>query len=711
MNNKENIITYRIEKTNYDNSRQENAGINHNLNRISAMNTPLTKKMLTEEKIDGGVNKIEKYVGCLTYKSIFNLLENNPNKDNLNNIMDNNKILKDNKNNYASNTSNKKLNKNQKYSINLKKSFQNINNETPEKYNDDIYYDMNDENLNNINNEFNNSIVLSNDIKYQKQYTPNLNTKKSLSNSINNDYSKNHNEYNENNNLLKYQKSEENLKKIGILDKNEFIKNIKEINDLDYLEDNNKNQKKEIIPEKELSNNNELLKGKDYIINNNNKNYRSDLTGKKGQYLNLVFPINNKDITKIKSPQNSFISTTNNSHLNNVLLPKNAYNNLINNKNKRNRSIGRENKYMNNLSNIENNINDIDLGDNNINDIDLGQMTSNNHILKKNNTYNLNLDFNTNSYYNKNLIENNNNYNLLPKYEEQNHFSTLSNADNDRSYSTNKSRKKLNNNFNKVKNIDSLIQNKIQNNHQNNQFKRFYTNLDSLTNEFSKSMGNKNGDSKINNISNNSHNYYFTEIQTLKNELKQKTIIINNYSKTINNYKNKNQSLLEKIKRILENTKIEKQSLLEQIKKYQKEIYFLKNNINLPNKTSENNSKNENYNINSYNYTDYIRQINELKEELEKYKKENNYLKILAIKYKNNNIKTNTNFIQTYIDDSSRNRFSSSGVLEKKYIQKSFSVSKTKRKLRASSLSKKIFEEGDLDILSDNNHVSSFILN
>ena len=711
MNNKENIITYRIEKTNYDNSRQENAGINHNLNRISAMNTPLTKKMLTEEKIDGGVNKIEKYVGCLTYKSIFNLLENNPNKDNLNNIMDNNKILKDNKNNYASNTSNKKLNKNQKYSINLKKSFQNINNETPEKYNDDIYYDMNDENLNNINNEFNNSIVLSNDIKYQKQYTPNLNTKKSLSNSINNDYSKNHNEYNENKNLLKYQKSEENLKKIGILDKNEFIKNIKEINDLDYLEDNNKNQKKEIIPEKELSNNNELLKGKDYIINNNNKNYKSDLTGKKGQYLNLVFPINNKDITKIKSPQNSFISTTNNSHLNNVLLPKNAYNNLINNKNKRNRSIGRENKYMNNLSNIENNINDIDLGDNNINDIDLGQMTSNNHILKKNNTYNLNLDFNTNSYYNKNLIENNNNYNLLPKYEEQNHFSTLSNADNDRSYSTNKSRKKLNNNFNKVKNIDSLIQNKIQNNHQNNQFKRFYTNLDSLTNEFSKSMGNKNGDSKINNISNNSHNYYFTEIQTLKNELKQKTIIINNYSKTINNYKNKNQSLLEKIKRILENTKIEKQSLLEQIKKYQKEIYFLKNNINLPNKTSENNSKNENYNINIYNYTDYIRQINELKEELEKYKKENNYLKILAIKYKNNNIKTNTNFIQTYIDDSSRNRFSSSGVLEKKYIQKSFSVSKTKRKLRASSLSKKIFEEGDLDILSDNNHVSSFILN
>ena len=711
MNNKENIITYRIEKTNYDNSRQENAGINHNLNRISAMNTPLTKKMLTEEKIDNKINKIEKYVGCLTYKSIFNLLENNPNKDNLNNIMDNNKILKDNKNNYASNTSNKKLNKNQKYSINLKKSFQNINNETPEKYNDDIYYDMNDENLNNINNEFNNSIVLSNDIKYQKQYTPNLNTKKSLSNSINNDYSKNHNEYNENNNLLKYQKSEENLKKIGILDKNEFIKNIKEINDLDYLEDNNKNQKKEIIPEKELSNNNELLKGKDYIINNNNKNYRSDLTGKKGQYLNLVFPINNKDITKIKSPQNSFISTTNNSHLNNVLLPKNAYNNLINNKNKRNRSIGRENKYMNNLSNIENNINDIDLGDNNINDIDLGQMTSNNHILKKNNTYNLNLDFNTNSYYNKNLIENNNNYNLLPKYEEQNHFSTLSNADNDRSYSTNKSRKKLNNNFNKVKNIDSLIQNKIQNNHQNNQFKRFYTNLDSLTNEFSKSMGNKNGDSKINNISNNSHNYYFTEIQTLKNELKQKTIIINNYSKTINNYKNKNQSLLEKIKRILENTKIEKQSLLEQIKKYQKEIYFLKNNINLPNKTSENNSKNENYNINIYNYTDYIRQINELKEELEKYKKENNYLKILAIKYKNNNIKTNTNFIQTYIDDSSRNRFSSSGVLEKKYIQKSFSVSKTKRKLRASSLSKKIFEEGDLDILSDNNHVSSFILN
>ena len=710
MISKENIITYRNEKTNYGNSRQENTGTNHNLDRISAMNTPLTKKMLTEAKIDNKINKTEKYIGCLTYKSIFNLLENYPDKDDLNNIIDNNKILKDNKSNYSSNTSNKKINKNQKYSINLKKSFQNINNETPEKYNDDIYYNMDDGNLNNINIEFNqnfindnNSILLSNDIKYQKQYEPNLNTKKSLSNSINNNYSKNYNEYNENKNLLKYQKSEENLKKIGILDKKEFIKNIKEINDLDYLEeDNNKNQKQEMIPEKEFSNNNELLKEKDYILNNN-KNYKSDLTGKKGKYLNMVLSNNNKDITKIKSPQNSFISTTNNSRLNNVLLQKNTYNNFINNKNKRNRSIGRENKYMNNLSNIENNINDIDLG----------KMTSNNYILKKNNTYNLNFGFNTNSYYNKNLIENNNNYNILSKYEEQNHFSTLSNADNDRSYSTNKSRKKLNNIFNKVKNIDSLIQKKIQNNYQSDQIRRFNTNLDSLANEFSKSMGNKKGDSKINNNSNDSHNYYFTEIQTLKNELKLKTIIINNYSKIINSYKNKNNSLLKKIKQIQENSKNEQQSLLEQIKEYQKEIYFLKNNINLSKKTSESNNKNENYNINIYNYTDYIKQINELKEELEKYKKENNDLKILAIKYKNNNnnIKTNANFSQTYIDDSSRNRFSSSAALEKKYIQKSFSVSKTKRKLRASSLSKKTFEEGDLDMPLDNNHVSSFILN
>ena len=123
MNTKENIITYRNEKSNYGNSRPENVGISHNLDRISAMNTPLTKKMLTEAKNDNKINEIEKYVGCLTYKSIFNLLENNPDKDNPNNIMDNNKILKSNKKNYESITSNKKLNKNQKYSINLKKVF------------------------------------------------------------------------------------------------------------------------------------------------------------------------------------------------------------------------------------------------------------------------------------------------------------------------------------------------------------------------------------------------------------------------------------------------------------------------------------------------------------------------------------------------------------------------------------------------------------
>ena len=694
MNNKENIIN-RNEKLKSSNSRKENSGMNHNFDRISAMNSPLTKNMLTEINVDNKINNIEKPVGCLIYKSIFNSLENNPNKDNINNITDNNiNILKDKGKNFIFNLSNKKLNKNHKYSINLKKQIQNTKKESPKKNNDDIQYNMNDEFLNNINDEINediinnNDVILNNDIKYQKQYSSNINDN-ILSNGKNTEYSN----IDETKKFLKYQKSEDNLNKNGILNKKEFMNKIKEINDLEFYEDNNNNKysKKELPSEKELLSNNELLKEKNKILKKNHVYGENQLIRSNEKNLILSNNKNSSIAPNFKNRKNTFISApAGGVASNNVLLTKNLYNNLT----------------MNNLSNFENNIN---------NKEQLGQMTSNSQFQKKkNNTYNLNIDFNTNSFYNKNLIRYyNNNYDISKELEEQNYFSTLSNVDNDRSHSNNKASKKLNNIIHK-KNIDTFIQNKIQNyNKINNRINNFNSNYDDLTNEFSNSLGNNYNSilNKSNNISNASGNYYITEIQALKKELNQKKIIIDKFSEIVNGYKIKNNNLLDKIKQIQENSKLKQQSLLEQIKEYQKEIYTLKNNINLLNKKSEINNKNENYNINIYNYNDYIRQINELKEELEKYKKENNNLKILAIKYKYNNIKNDANFSQAYIDDTSRNRFKFCGGLEKKYTQKSFSVSKTKRKIRASSLSKKIFEEGDLDLHSDNNYVNSFILN
>ena len=78
--------------------------------------------------------------------------------------------------------------------------------------------------------------------------------------------------------------------------------------------------------------------------------------------------------------------------------------------------------------------------------------------------------------------------------------------------------------------------------------------------------------------------------------------------------------------------------------------------------------------------------------------------------YNNNNINNNNynnNFSKIQIEDNNlRNRFYSSKGLDKKYNKKSFSATKTKRRIRASSLSKKNFEEGDIDLPSENNHVN-----
>ena len=119
-----------------------------------------------------------------------------------------------------------------------------------------------------------------------------------------------------------------------------------------------------------------------------------------------------------------------------------------------------------------------------------------------------------------------------------------------------------------------------------------------------------------------------------------------------------------------------------------------------------------NNNINNNN-KDYIKQINELKNQIEKYKiekynMENNNLKILYIKDKNNSNNFSKNSNELWNKDSSRNRFSLSNGNEKKYDKKSFSVSKSKKRMRMSIFLKKNYEE---DLPSENNNVKSFVLN
>ena len=74
MEHKENIKNKK-DKLTFSNKRGENIGLNRNYDGISAMNTSLTKKMLTEANIDNNIIKNDKIFGCLIYKSIFNSID------------------------------------------------------------------------------------------------------------------------------------------------------------------------------------------------------------------------------------------------------------------------------------------------------------------------------------------------------------------------------------------------------------------------------------------------------------------------------------------------------------------------------------------------------------------------------------------------------------------------------------------------------------
>ena len=797
----------RVDKPTYNtNNRNENPGIKRNFDRISAINSPLTEQMLTEINLENNnSNKLEKQFGSLIYKSIFNSLEKKGKKDNQNNKTTDNDINinslqeKENRKNYISHT-NKKINKNIKLNINLINS-NDINIAKQGNNKNNLYSNKNintNININNIYNEDNkikdsqfnidknnnyknySGGFINNDIKYQKQNSANQDNRININNiNINNNSSnKNINiNLNKNENIknisnfatpqnlkndkktLKYQKSEDNLNRYSILDKQEFMKNIKEIDDLEYLDGNNNftNDKNEndIFSQKELLSNinndaifgngqNKIIKKSNLYIKENKSN-----NGRNKKKTHFILPTNNNEnhLSSFKSPQNSFISTTNNSNINNKNYNKNTHNNNINkniitnnqNQNNINISIGKEKLYNNNLSNYENNIVDM-------NKIKLSGMNLSNTNIQNNQNkkmiYDNGIYINPNSFYshNKNINykEKYNNFIMSPELNRLNYFATLSNGDIDNSFSNNNNQNNqinqnniiINNNNNiNYKNIDNLIYNKIQNyKNINNNNKSFNKNKsDNLTNEFSKSFGSNNYNTPKNIINNMLDVSYdkknYIEIkenyEKLKKELANKNNLIEKYTKIIKDYKEKFGILLIKNKKLQEISKSKQIALLEQIKEYQKEIYKLTNDINYYKQNSENNSKIENNNNSNANISDYIRQINELKEELENYKKENNNLKILAILYKNsninntNNINNNVNnntFCQTQLEENLRNRFYSSRGLDKKYNKKSFSATKTKKRIRASSLSKKNFEEGDIDLPSDNNHVNSFML-
>ena len=478
------------------------------------------------------------------------------------------------------------------------------------------------------------------------------------------------------------------------LDKNYFLNNVKEIQDLDFIDECN-GMKSEINDVYNRSNTANL--------NNNTSN---------------IFNNSNIRETNISKDQLENINNFDQKHKNN-----NSSNNVIEHCS----FTGRGNNIINNNTTIKSaNMNVISKG-NKINDKKIQNYSSNNtnvvnrrdynnsknkNYLQK--SYNSNKNFkhnnkilNKNSYGNNkknneyiNLInaskeniqnKKNSNKNLRSKEQLenypimnnlQNYYSTLSNENNLKNLTGfNKLGNSIgptNSNLNKPTNINLLNQS------------------DFMLSQGKSSINSTNYIDGSNNITNNSNgglsddynnlfNHYLKLLKTnekLEEELKYK----NNYIKEL---QIKNKESYDKINNFINI----KKRLTEELKKteeaYKNKIKSLQNNNFLLDK--------ENWELKNMEggYNKYQKKIKELQEEVEKYKVENNKLKIIIIQNKNNFKKNNNkakmrlsssyNGASHNFDDDSeektRNRFYSSNhdINERKSGFSSNSVSKGKR--------------------------------
>ena len=658
-------------------SYNENYRKNMNYVGKSEINTPISKKMITENNIYS--NRIVKPLKTFVYKSIIH------NDENINNNNFASNDISRNKKYYAFNLANQKIKK------------QMISNRNQQDYN---YYNNNtyelDINNNILNNEHNNTNIINlnnigklliNDIKYNKQYSSQKENQSSTYSSIINSNNDNFLYIMNSGESLNFHKSEDNLNKKNL------IQSQKEINGFElrdenykYSTDNNRNiicKGKTNFGEEKIKNINKIN-----LLNRNAKTNINDEINKEKN--NLLKRLNTSpNINNYKSHNINYININ----------KKNC-----NKMNKRNISVSKKNSSLYNLSYLKNK------EENKTMQISKMTTTYNNNI-----TQNNNFEIKDNpSLYSNNLREKYNNYILSPN---NNNYSSISSAKNLKSVLNNKQKQKKLNSYNNIdtisnNNIDLFIQNKMKN---YNNSTDYNIKLDDLNNEYYKSVKSNNiimnkiyDDNKSNKsikiiktLENKSSHHSRIEFKDntdkLKNEINKKNIIIENYLKIINEYKLKIDKLLNKNKELLEDSKKNQDVLIKQIKIYQNEICNLKrNNYHLT--KINNNRKNYSINIikdninniyssNSNRNTNYINQINELKKQIENYKVENNNLKIMLIKTENNSNMNNNNGEQSLARDSSMK------IMGIKSEKRSNSVSKSKTKLRISISLKKNYEE------------------
>ena len=597
---------------------------------------------------------------CLIYKSVFQDMDNNT--SNISNNMPKNKgeytsnnkkkylnyntNLNLNKNNYLSNISNKKV---LNHSIHKFDSNNNFNNMNKNKY----LIKSNNKSVNRNLYPKNDEFFSSSDSFFKNQYD----------NNINNNYEQNNKDKNKNINGL-------------IMDKDEFFKNIKEIQDLDSIDVDSTNFA--------FDDSNSKIFTKDVNLflkeNNNEKDsYNQEKSRSSLKIYNMT--------SNAKTNGNKLLSEKkdgNNLNYNRISLKYKTNDNLIKSKisseKKQNMKFSKKisEKIIPNLTDNKRN--------NYLHNINLQDSSNKNNNFKESlkNFYNYEIDdnnFDISQNFNtfNDLKYKNNNNNVEKKFSEKlnispynkKRFSTLSN-NNDIEVDNDKNKDDINIDINS-KNSQDKIDNK--------NYQEIYNELMSIKN--------------INNLFKN-------RMSLLSKEIQKKNHII----KKLNSENSKNQKIINKL---INDNQIKlnvNKNLVIQNEKLKKEIFLLKNrdeqNLNL-NLIDSKTYKNNNYELNKI--------INELKERVLYYKMENNKLKLLLAKSNENQYNDNTYFGRKFKNSLTNYKDKNKYIFNYREYNKSVSVSKIKKKINIDIPISKSYEE-DKDIKSvDGKEINMKIIN
>ena len=434
-------------------------------------------------------------------------------------------------------------------------------------------------------------------------------------------------------NNINFKNNQENLDMI--INKNDFIKNIKEIDDLNYLDEIDKKTEDFFMTTENINN---LILDENYLIPSND-NYEKAINILQTMPLNSRIPEINNEFKpnrnnfedNIKSEIHNNINETNK----NVL--KNSSNKII--------------KYKQKINN-------------------LNTKNYSNKILNSNKSNETRLMLNKKSFYDKD--KDNNYLNIINSKK----YLTLSHRD--EQVKSEAKNLKIGNNQIFPKNLKKL-KNKYKAKKSNNLSYELNENIEQ--NNYIKQMPN-------NNEFDDDNLEFKKTIQKLSNDINDKNKKINALIKIIKQEKKKNE-ILEKNNNILKEENKKNQELLKKLKYAIIVLKKKQRNNNLSNNDYKENNVNINYNY--INSNDKIQQnIKELEKQIENYKKENNDLKLLLKQYQNNNYEEITS------KQNLLNKFNKSDFLGSNNRKKSYSVSKNKVTLRYSIVSNKTFQEDDV---------------